>query len=96
MAYEQRDNSGSFFKNTKKETERHPDYTGSAKVAGVDYWASVWVKESAAGRKFFSIAFTPKDDGAVSEKKASASLADDDRITTGKPPLDDMNDDIPF
>ena len=47
MAYEMNDNSGSLFANKKKETDRHPDRTGSAKIDGVEYWVSGWVKQDA-------------------------------------------------
>lgn len=73
------DNSGALFRNDRKEKENHPDHTGSATVDGVEYWLSAWIKQK-DGKKFFSLAFRPKE-----EKQAGAK---------GKPaPIDD---DIPF
>ena len=60
MAYEQKDNSGSLFKNDKKEKENHPDYRGSINVAGTDYWLDAWIKESKAGKKYMSLSVKPK------------------------------------
>lgn len=59
MAYEQRDNSGSLFKNERKESDKHPDYQGNIRVDGVDYWLSAWIKQSNTG-KFMSLAVKPK------------------------------------
>jgi hypothetical protein len=60
MSYEQRDNSGSLFKNDRKEQPNHPDYTGTAKVQGREFYMSAWLKESKSGKKFMSFAFKPK------------------------------------
>jgi len=62
VAYEQRENSGSIFKNDKKESDNHPDSTGSALVGGVEYWVSAWWKAPEGKKAFFSLAFTPKDE----------------------------------
>lgn len=54
-------NSGALFKNNKRTHDKQPEYTGSVEVNNVEYWLSAWVKESKNGQKFFSLAFTPKD-----------------------------------
>ena len=62
MAYELRDESGSLFRNDRKESEQQPDYRGDAKIDGKAYRISAWLKEGQSG-KFFSMAFTPKEEG---------------------------------
>ena len=62
MAFEQRELSGSMFKNDKKSLPNHPDYRGDCKVDGKLYWMSGWVKETKSGAKFLSISLTPKED----------------------------------
>lgn len=60
MAYEQRDNSGSMFKNDRKEKDTHPDRTGTAMIDGVMYYVSGWIKQGAKGQ-FLSLAFKRKE-----------------------------------
>lgn len=55
-------NTGALFKNDKKQSERHPDYRGSANVNGVEYWMSAWIKKSKSGQTFMSFSYTPKED----------------------------------
>lgn len=60
MSYEQKPNTGSLFKNDKKEKDTHPDRTGTALIDGVAYWVSAWTKEGKNG-KWQSLAFKKKD-----------------------------------
>ena len=81
MAYEQKDNSGSLFKNDQKKSSTHPDYKGSAKVDGQEYWLSAWIKQTKKGQTYMSLSFTEKSsDGnvkkAVSQQGAAESLND--------------------
>ena len=85
MAYEQRDNSGSLFKNDKKESENHPDYNGSAMVNGTEMWMSAWLKTSSNGKKFMSFSFKQKDQQASKPVAKSAPKAEPD-----------FDDDMPF
>jgi uncharacterized protein (DUF736 family) len=55
-------NRGALFKNERRKTDKHPDYTGEIDVEGVAYRLAGWVRESKKGRKFLSLAITPLDD----------------------------------
>lgn len=85
MAYEMRDNSGSMFKNKRKEKETHPDMAGEVMIDGVVYWISGWSKESDKAGKWLSLSFKKKDFSKA--RKAVEKTPD---------PIDDFSDDIPF
>lgn len=67
--FEQRDNSGSLFKNDRRETDKQPEYKGDGIVNGVPVWISAWVKDGKNG-KFFSMSFTPKEGQQQSQKSS--------------------------
>jgi hypothetical protein len=56
-------NRGAIWKNEKKETEKHPDFTGSLNVDGRDYWVSAWKRRPDAADRApaLSFAIKPKD-----------------------------------
>ena len=56
------DNSGALFRNDRKEKETQPDYTGEAKIEGVEYRLSAWLNESKNGKKYMGLKLTAKDD----------------------------------
>ena len=65
MSYEQKDNSGSLFRNDKQGVEKRPDYTGKGKVNGAEVRISAWLKESKNGGKYLSLSFQeprPRED----------------------------------
>jgi hypothetical protein len=82
-------NTGMMYRNDNKEQDSHPDFNGFINIGGQEYWLSGWIKEGKEGskfegRKFFSLAFKPKE-----EKK----------VVRGRQPSGgaaDMDDDIPF
>lgn len=84
MAFQQKNNSGSLFRNSRKEQDNHPDHTGSALIDGKEYWVSAWVKEGKEG-KFFSMAYKLKEPRAKAANRAP-------------PPADDepFDDELPF
>lgn len=82
MTYVLKDGQGSLFRNKEKAADTHADYTGSVKVAGVEYWLNAWIKEGKSG-KFMSLSVKPKQ--ARTAKAAPVAAA-----------TDDPNDPIPF
>ena len=62
MTFQHKENSGSIFKNDKREKETQPQMRGDALIGGVEYWVSAWTKEDKNGNRFQSLAFTPKNE----------------------------------
>ena len=87
MAYEMRPNTGSLFKNDKKETDSHPDYKGSALIDGLgECWLDAWINTAKDGSKYMSLKMKPKDANGSARQTPFA----------GKP-IDDLdNDFVPF
>ena len=76
-------NRGSIWKNEKKETEKHPDFTGSLNVEGVEYWVSAWKRKPDASAKAPALSFSIKPKDAPKQQHAPAQTVD-------------FDDDIPF
>ena len=87
MAYEQKDNTGSLFKNDRKETDSHPDYKGSALLNGVEHWLDAWINTAKDGSKYMSVKFKPKEarQQTASQAYAGAEARDED-----------LDDSVPF
>ena len=82
-------NRGILFKNDKRETEKHPEYTGSINFNGVDCWLNAWVMTSKEGKKYFSLSVRPKEQQARSVDQPT-------RKAPAKDGFDDMDSDLPF
>jgi hypothetical protein len=85
MAYTPKEGSGSLFKNERKTTENHPDFTGSIMVNSKEHWLSGWVKEGKKG-KYFSISIGKEKTPQGFKEAGSDEL----------PRHDPFIDDVPF
>lgn len=87
MAEYDNTNRGVLFKNDKKESDKHPDYTGKINFDGKDMRLAAWIKEGQNG-KFMSL--------TVSEfqQKEAPKQSSTKKSQTGG--LAAMEDDIPF
>ena len=100
MAYEQRNNSGSLFKNDRKNNERQPDYNGNAIINGKTMRISAWIKKSQNGTTFMSLAFEEVN-GAYQQnapQQTAPAPAPTPRPAPAPAPvnLDPQPDDLPF
>jgi hypothetical protein len=83
MAYEMKPDSGSLFKNDKREKDTQPNAKGQALIGGVEYWVSAWTNDGPRG-KYQQLKFERKD-------------KDERRMAEASPKtLAEMDDDCPF
>ena len=74
-------NTGVLFKNDRKESDRHPSYTGTWTDAnGVEHWFSAWIKDSKSGTKFMSVSARPKQDQPAPQPRDYANEIDEDSV----------------
>lgn len=92
MSYEQKDNTGVLFPNDRKESDRHPDYTGRMLVNGVEYWVSAWTKQGRSG-DFFSLAIKPKE---ARDERTAQRPAQQPRQPQRGGGRGQLSDDVPF
>ena len=81
MSYQQRENSGALFRNERKNTEKHPDYTGNLNISGQSFELAAWIRKSQGGKTFMSLSVKP-----AQERREAAPL----------PSNFDESSDIPF
>jgi hypothetical protein len=86
MAEYDNNNRGSIWRNEKKETDTHPDFTGSLNVDGVEYWVSAWKRKPDASAKAPALSFTVKAKDAPQRQAPPEPKGD----------FDDFESDIPF
>jgi len=86
-------NTGALFKNNRKETEKHPDYTGSINVEGHDYWLSAWLKTDKNGNKFMSLSVKRKDGTAARPDDKAAEFK---KEAQKRFPDAQLDDEVPF
>jgi len=102
-------NRGVLFDNDRKESDSHPDMTGSININGVDHWFSGWWKNGSKG-EFLSLSIGKPKDARQDPQQARQAPAPErrgNRPSTQQRPqqsapvrqssgFDDMDDDIHF
>lgn len=104
-------NRGVLFDNDRKESDSHPDMTGTLNINGIDHWFSAWWKDGSRG-EFLSLSIgKPKEPRAVFQihHPEPAQVRRGNRPSNQAPQqrqqtpqqraasgFDDMTDDIPF
>ena len=86
-------NRGIISKNTRKETEAHPDIKGQLNIDGVEYCLDGWLKQRNDGSgSFYSLSIKPKNAPAAAKPVPKAAP----KPAPASDGFDDMDDDIPF
>jgi hypothetical protein len=84
MAFQQKLNRGSLFRNDEKSKEEDRDYAGSINIEGREFWVSGWINETKTGSKYLSLSVKRKDEQSEKAKPKANSRKDE------------LNDGIPF
>lgn len=61
MSFQHKENSGSLFKNAKRDKETQPNARGDALIGGVLYEISAWTKKDKNGNPWQSLSFKAKE-----------------------------------
>ena len=78
MAFVHKENTGSVFKNDKRETETQPHGKGSGLIEGVEFYISSWTNTTAKGDKYQSLKFSRKDENKAPNPSPAEADFDDD------------------
>ncbi len=94
MAYEQKPNTGSAFKNDKRTTDKHPNYTGSALIEGDAFFVDAWINVDKKGDRYISLKFKRKEQQADTRTKMMDNF--DRGEAARRNERAELDDEIPF
>lgn len=97
--YQQKELTGSLFKNDRKESDSHPDYKGSALIGGVSHWLDAWINTANDGTKYMSLKLKPKDaqkGGGYTGSYHGDPATNSSGGISNQPQPADLDDDVPF
>ena len=79
MAEYSNENRGSIWRNERKTSDTHPDFTGTLNVDGVEYFVDAWKRKPDASEKAPALSFKVKrKDKQGTSKPPRQQLPDDD------------------
>jgi uncharacterized protein (DUF736 family) len=67
-------NRGVLFRETEKQSDKHPDYTGKLNVGGKDFYIAGWLKESKKKTKFLSLQVKPAEQQVSREPEEDSDI----------------------
>ena len=96
MAFEPKDNSGSLFKNDRREKDTHAHARGSALIDGVEYYVDAWTNTDKNGNKYQSLKFKRKEQAPAQGFGQRDQQHRQNLGNGGFQPAHDDADDLPF
>ena len=76
-------NRGAMWNNERKQSENHPDFSGSINIEGKEYWISGWRKKEGAPQSapVVSMSVRPKDEQGFQHTSSPAPANKTDNFT---------------
>lgn len=71
---EQKNNSGTIFRNAKKETAQAPDYSGTATVGEKKYRIAGWINKSKTGGNYLRVLFSEQQAQDLNASPSQAKI----------------------
>jgi len=96
MAEYDNTNRGQIWKNEKKTTDTHPDFTGSLNVDGIEFWVSAWKRKEGAAANSPALSFSVKMKDEAKKSQSVNTQGQDSRPSEPSKDFSDFADDIPF
>lgn len=89
-------NRGQIWRNEKKQDDKHPDFTGSLNIDGVEYWVNAWKRKEGANPRSPALSFSVRRKDDQQRGQTRGQSYGDMKGKGRQQNNDDMNDQIPF
>tara|TARA_Y100001972_G_C7636721_1_gene319722 strand:+ start:1036 stop:1269 length:234 start_codon:yes stop_codon:yes gene_type:complete len=73
----EKDNQGVLFKNEEKESDTHPDYSGTVTIGGKEMYIKGWINVSKKGFPFMKLRLQLKNEQSENQNAKSQKVVTD-------------------